>query len=171
MAKCPLCKDRVERSFLEGFENAKRLNMRQQARFCKAHRARTAEVEWEAKGYPKIDWEHFDRRLAKFHTDLENILRGKKPSYYQNAFENHLKSGQDRTLQQKYMGESAMDGLDPGYYGSKGAKLMYVFFSFAIRSTDSTSFPSDIQSISTPFSEICTRLSNVFDLSLGQKTS
>ena len=130
MAKCPLCKDHVERSFLEGFENAKRLNMRQQARFCKAHRARSAKIEWEAKGYPKIDWDHFDQRLARFHMDLENILTGKKPSYYQNAFEDHLKSGHDRTLQQKYMRDSEMDGLDPGYYGSKGAKLMYVFSCF-----------------------------------------
>lgn len=124
MAKCPICKKAVERGFLEEFENAARLNIRQQLRFCKAHRARTAASEWEAKGYPKIDWQHFDKRLARFHGDLDEILRGKKPSFYRNAFEDHLKSGQNRTLHQTMMSGSSMEGLVPGYYGSRGAKLM-----------------------------------------------
>ncbi|MCJ1463289.1 hypothetical protein MMC07_001895 [Pseudocyphellaria aurata] len=124
MAKCPICKKAVERDFLEDFENAARLNVRQQLRFCKAHRARTADAEWEAKGYPKIDWQHFDQRLARFHGDLDEILRGKKPSFYRNAFEDHVKSGQNRTLHQTMMSGSSMEGLLPGYYGSRGAKLM-----------------------------------------------
>ena len=124
-AKCPLCKGPVERSFLETFDRGGHLNIRQQLRFCNAHRARTAHSEWEAKGYPKIDWQHLDKRLARFHGDLDDILQGTRPSFYRNAFEDHLKSGQNRTLLKAMMSGSGMDGLVPGYYGSRGAKLMY----------------------------------------------
>lgn len=140
VAKCPFCKKPVERGFLEGFERGGHLNIRQQLRFCNAHRARTADSEWEEKGYPKIDWQHFDERLAWFHKDLDEILQGKRPSFYRNAFEDHLKSGRNRTLLQALSHGSVLEGLVPGYYGSRGAKLMYelpwsqtlLHFSFAI---------------------------------------
>lgn len=126
-AKCPICQERVERNFLEDFERGGTLNIRQQLRFCKAHRAQTALSEWKARGYPEIDWQHFDKRLAHFHRELDDILQGKKPSFYRNAFEDRLRSGRNRTLQQAMMSGSSMEGLVPGYYGSRGAKVMYEF--------------------------------------------
>lgn len=126
-AKCPLCKESVERDFLEDFERGGTLNIRQQLRFCKAHRARTALSEWKARGYPEIDWQHLDKRLVRFHRELDDILQGKKTSFYRNAFEDHLRSGRNRTLQQTMMSGSSLEGLVPGYYGSRGAKVMYEF--------------------------------------------
>ncbi len=125
MAKCPVCNAPVERSFLERYDSGVHLHVRQQIRFCKAHRARTAQSEWETRGYPKIDWKHFDKRLARFHGELDLILMGKRESYYRNAFEDHQKSGRNRTLQQCLVSGSRMEGLELGYYGSKGGKLMY----------------------------------------------
>ena len=124
-AKCPICQETVERSFLEEFGSGKRLNVRQQARFCKAHKSRSAEKEWQAKGYPKIDWTSLGDRLKSFHGVVDNILKGNKPSFYRNTFEDQMKTGQNRTLQQSLLSGQGFEGLTPGYYGSKGSRLMY----------------------------------------------
>lgn len=127
MAKCPVCNEAVERSLLEEFDNGAHLQVRQQMRFCKAHRARTAQSQWDARGYPKIDWENFDSRLAQYHGALDDVLKDRKQSYYRNAMKDHLKSGRNRTLQQCLISGSRMEGLELGYYGSRGGKLMYFF--------------------------------------------
>lgn len=123
-AKCPVCREPVERSFLGEFDAGKRLNVRQQVRFCKAHKMRSAENEWQAKEYPKIDWTHLGERLGKFYPVIDDLLKGDKPSFYRNAFEDQVRSGQNRTLQQSLISGQGFDGLAPGYYGSKGSRLM-----------------------------------------------
>ena len=129
--KCPICKEPVDRSFLGKFDNGTRLNMRQQTRLCRAHKASSAEAEWYEKGYPKIDWQCFEERLARFHPKLEDIIDGKKYSYYHEAFRKHLETGQGRTLQQRMLSKAGAEGLETGYYGSKGAKVMYAFYFFS----------------------------------------
>lgn len=104
--------------------------MRQQMRFCEAHRIQSAKAQWEVKGYPNIDWNGFDQRLAHFHGALNDILQRKRASYYGNAFENHIKSG-NRTLLQSMRSGSRMEGFELGYYGPRGAMLMYVHSAFA----------------------------------------
>lgn len=125
-AKCPICQEPVERSFLQEFDSGKRLNVRQQVRFCKAHRMKSAENEWQAKRYPRIDWTRLSERLGRFHPVVDDILKGDKPSFYRNAFEDQIKGGQNRTLQQIMLTGHGFEGLAPGYYGSKGSRLMYV---------------------------------------------
>ena len=110
--------------------------MRQQARFCKEHNARSAETEWNEKGYPKIDWLHFDKRLGNFHTALGDILKGRQKSFYRNAFEDQLKNRQNRTVQQSLTSGVGMEDLEPGYYGSRGARIMYASISNLILSKD-----------------------------------
>lgn len=127
MAKCPVCNEAVECSLLEEFDNGAQFQVRQQMRFCKAHRARTAQSQWDARGYPKIDWENFDSRLAQYHGALDDVLKGRRQSYYRNAMRDHLKSGRNRTLQQCLISGSRMEGLELGYYGSRGGKLMYFY--------------------------------------------
>lgn len=127
MAKCPVCNESVERSLLEEFDNGAYLQVRQQMRFCKAHRVRTAQSQWDVRGYPKIDWENFDSRLAQYHGALDDILKGRRQSYYRNAMKDHLKSGRNRTLQQCLISGSRMEGLELGYYGSRGGKHMYFY--------------------------------------------
>lgn len=124
-AKCPICREPVERAFLEEFDSGKRLNIREQARFCKAHKTRSAESEWQVKGYPKIDWPRLSERLRRFHPVVDDILKGVRSSFYRNLFEHQIKSGQNRTLQQSLLSGRGFEALTPGYYGSKGSRLMY----------------------------------------------
>ena len=126
-ALCPVCKVPVDRAFLEEFNNGKPLRARQQTYFCKAHKIRAAEEEWQEKGYPKIDWAGLDRRLDTLHPVIEDILAEKKPSYYRNAFEDQIKKGQMKTLKATLFDSATMEGVLPGYYGSRGARAMYVF--------------------------------------------
>lgn len=121
-----MCKIPVDRAFLEEFNNGKPLRARQQTYFCKAHKIRIAEQEWKEKGYPKIDWANFDRRLEKLHPLIEDILAEKKPSYYRNAFEDRISRGQMKTLKATLFDSVTMEGVLPGYYGSRGARAMYV---------------------------------------------
>ena len=134
-AKCPICQEPVERVFLEEFDSGERLNVRQQARFCKAHKKRSAEKVWQAKGYPKIDWTRLGDRLKKFHAAVDDILKGNRPSFYRNVFEDQMKTGRNRTLQQSLLSGQGFEGLTPGYYGSKGSRLMCAPFPLASQIT------------------------------------
>ena len=122
---CPMCKQPVDQSYLEGFTKAgTRMSLRQQAQFCKAHKERSAESEWAERGYPKIDWEQLDARITKSHTSLDDILSRRRFSFYRNAFEDSLKGGKIKTIQESMMG-GEIEGMTPGYYGGRGAKVMY----------------------------------------------
>ena len=122
---CPMCKQPVDQSYLEGFTKAgTRMSLRQQAQFCKAHKERSTESEWVERGYPRIDWELLDARIAKSHASLDDILSRRRLSFYRNAFEDSLKGGKIRTIQESMMGGET-EGMTPGYYGGRGAKVMY----------------------------------------------
>ena len=125
-AVCPMCKQAVDQSYLEEFTKVgTRMSLRQQAQFCKAHKERSAESEWTERGYPKIDWQQLDARIAKFHTCMDDILSRRKSSFYRNAFEDSLKSGKNKTIQESLIGGDEIEGMSPGYYGGRGAKVMY----------------------------------------------
>lgn len=126
LAVCPMCKQPVDQSYLEGFTKVGiRMTLRQQAQFCKAHKERSAESEWAERGYPKIDWQQLDARIANFYTSMDDILSRRTFSFYRNAFEDSLKSGKKKTIQESLMGEEEIEGTSPGYYGGRGAKVMY----------------------------------------------
>ena len=125
-AVCPMCKQPVDRSYLEEFCKVDtRMSLRQQSQFCKAHKERSAKSEWEERGYPEIDWQQLDTRITKFHTFMDDVLLRRKSSFYRNAFEDTLKSGKNKTLQESLMGGDEIEGTCPGYYGGRGAKVMY----------------------------------------------
>lgn len=125
-ALCPICQVPVDRAFLEEFNHGNPLRARQQAQFCKAHKIRAAEEEWEDKGYPKIDWARFDNRLQGYHPIIEDILAGRKTSFYRNAFEDQINKGQMKSLKATMLDSASMERMLPGYYGSRGARAMYV---------------------------------------------
>lgn len=119
-----MCKQPVEKSYLEGFNKAgTRMSLRQQAQFCMSHKERSAESEWVERGYPEIDWQQLDTRIAKYYTLMDDILSQRKLSFYRNAFEDSLKSGKNRTLQECLL-KGEIDTTSPGYYGGRGAKVM-----------------------------------------------
>ena len=123
-ARCPLCKESVEKSIFEETTGGNRMNIRQQAEFCKAHKIRSARGRWKERGYPDIDWRTFETKLKSLHPRLEKLLQGNTQSYYRNALEDTIRSGKNRTLKQALLQGEATECLSPGYYGSRGAKIM-----------------------------------------------
>ena len=126
---CPFCKQPLEEDFLEEHTNInRRLSIRQQAQFCKAHKKRTAEDEWKRRQYPKIDWPNFQNYLNSFHNVLDDILQQKRSSFYRNAFEDVVmgrKNKTTKTVREGLLDENRIEELIPGYYGSRGARMMY----------------------------------------------
>lgn len=125
-AVCPMCKQPVDQSYLEEFTKVgTRMSLRQQAQFCKAHKEQSAESEWAERGYPKIDWLQLDARIGKLHTSMDDILSRRNFSFYRNVFEDSLKSGKKKRIQESLMAGEEIEGTSPGYYGGRGAKVMY----------------------------------------------
>ena len=124
-AKCPFCKAIIDKAWFEEVAGPGRLSMRQQAEICNGHKIRSGWQAWEERGYPEIDWERLHDRLNKYHSRLEQLLDHNGTSFYRNVLEDVVRSGKNRTLRQTMMQGEAMEGLTPGYYGSKGAKIMY----------------------------------------------
>lgn len=123
--KCPICKESIDQVFWERYPNVDRRRIREQAQFCKAHKKHTAEVSWEEQCFPKIDWQLLDERLKDYHNAVDDILQGRRISFYRNAFEDLVKSRNERTLRKDLMNGNEIEELVPGYYGSRGAKIMY----------------------------------------------
>lgn len=130
--QCPICKEFVSRLFMEESFGTAPLSWREQVQFCKVHKIRSAEKEWKTKGYPTIDWDEFTKRLPGYEDKIVEILNGSRRSFYRNAFEEQVKSGANRTLKQAMMSDSGMGGLSVGYYGTKGARILYVHSIFVL---------------------------------------
>ena len=120
-AKCPMCGAAVEARFLKNYNDGKRMNVRTEAKFCRAHKKKSAKEEWVTNGYPTIDWSVLDARIAEHHAFLQSLLDGAS-SYSRDVLEEEIKSGKDRTLAQAIMKSDVT--LTPGYYGTRGLRAM-----------------------------------------------
>jgi hypothetical protein len=123
VTRCPMCREAVDAEFLNGFGDGRRMNVRNQAKFCRAHKQESAKVEWVTRGYPDIKWDGLRARIEKYHSKLEDVLEGRTSSYFKENLEANVKSGKNRTLAQTMM-TSDFQALTPGYYGSRGARIM-----------------------------------------------
>ena len=125
LSRCPFCREEVDKAFFDECVGPERLTVRQQEIFCKAHKKYTAEAIWEKQGFPKIDWHQLDERLRNYHNDIDDILQGQRFSFYRNAFEDLVKNRKDRTIHKSLMNGHEIEEMTPGYYGSRGARIMY----------------------------------------------
>ncbi|KAL9579025.1 MAG: hypothetical protein Q9203_006874 [Teloschistes exilis] len=125
--QCPICKEFVSRLFMEESFGTAPMSVREQVQFCKVHKICSAEQAWSTRGYPTIDWHVFAKRLPGYEDKIVEILNGSRRSFYRNAFEDQVKSGVNRTLQQSIMSGSGLEGLNVGYYGTKGARILMDF--------------------------------------------
>jgi hypothetical protein len=124
---CPFCKGPVDKDFLEERISVKgRPSIRQQAQFCKSHKSHAAEEEWKELQYPSIDWPNLENHLNQFHAALDDILQRRCFSFYRNVFEDVVQNRKKKTLRQDVLTASRIEELSPGYYGSRGARIMYV---------------------------------------------
>ncbi|KAJ5122013.1 hypothetical protein N7448_003142 [Penicillium atrosanguineum] len=120
---CPMCKKEVDPELLMLFEAQPKQRIREQQQFCASHQQNTAEKEWEASGYPDINWDTFDERVQKHYTDLEKLLVPDCTSYYRNILDTTLKSGQAKNFRLTLTGKG-IETISCGYYGTKGAARM-----------------------------------------------
>ncbi|KAJ5929127.1 hypothetical protein N7454_006975 [Penicillium verhagenii] len=131
-ALCPMCKAEVDPELLRQFRNQPNQRLREQERFCSSHRHESATKEWEARGYPDIEWDTFEQRLDGHFPDLEKFLNPEEPSYYRNILDSAHKAGKSLRLT---LDDDVIENISCGYYGSKGAQIMLhvVMDRFAVR--------------------------------------
>ena len=92
------------------------MNIRIQEKFCRDHKTRTAQDDWEIKNYPTIDWGNLDTRIAKHHAFIKKLINGQH-SYYRELMDDTVLGGKDRNLMKM------TSNLTPGYYGARGLRI------------------------------------------------
>lgn len=114
LGRCPMCNKPVNKKLLksQGF-----MNIRQQERFCNSHQKDSALYEWNDKGYPEINWNSLDSRIARHHDFIEKLIRG-QDSHYRNLLDDIVEAGTERNLLK------SKGNLTPGYYGSRGLQAI-----------------------------------------------
>lgn len=120
---CPVCGKEVDHDFFTEFFLVKRKDMRQQIKFCRAHKQRQAEDEYKNMGYPEIDWSCLWNRLDYHRDHLKGIIVGSKPSHFKHQLAEKIKAGKERTAREILVSGS-WETLTPGYYGTRGAQVM-----------------------------------------------
>ena len=124
-SRCPLCHSKVDQLHLETFNLGRRLNFRDQQRFCQEHKHWDAEKLRQKKNYPSIDWLALtNERIPKQIAPLGNILNRRLPSYYRDQLDAAMEEVKSRKGLQRYLTEGVVDVAKHGYYGPKGAKIM-----------------------------------------------
>lgn len=132
-SKCALCQEPVDPDFSSQFWIGKDRTVRNQTKFCKEHKIKSAQAEYRAKGFPPIDWQYLPRRIAKFHPALVEILRNEKESQYRRIHADKLVSGKAAALPSRRKDKSASElerelfqdsPTSTGYYGPRGKRLM-----------------------------------------------
>ncbi|PQE29165.1 RTC4-like domain-containing protein [Rutstroemia sp. NJR-2017a BBW] len=112
--RCPMCNEPVNEQDLKAFGE---MNTRKQEKFCRSHQKKTAHTDWRSKGYPDIDWSVLDSRIEEHYVFIKKLIGG-APSHYRSLFDERVKSGKDRNLLK------SSSNLTPGYYGSRGLRMM-----------------------------------------------
>lgn len=112
--RCPMCNEAVAAEDLEAFGE---MNTRKQEKFCMSHQRKSARSDWKNKGYPEIDWATLDSRIAGHHAFIRKIIGGAS-CHSRNILDETIRAGKDRNLMK------STTNLIPGYFGSRGLRLM-----------------------------------------------
>lgn len=121
---CPMCKQPVDPELLMRFQAQPKQRIRDQQRFCESHKQKSAEAEWQEKGYPSIDWDKFDDRIHRHFDYIDTLLVSESPSYYRNILDATLKSGKAKNFKLTLSGDG-LETISCGYYGTRGSDKMY----------------------------------------------
>jgi hypothetical protein len=125
-SRCPLCHSKIDQVHLETFNFGRRLNIRDQQRFCQEHKHRDAEKQRQEKEYPSIDWPSLtNNRIPKHIAVLSGILKRTLPSHYRDRLDAAMQEAKTRRKSlQRYLKDGVVDEAKHGYYGPKGARIM-----------------------------------------------
>jgi len=115
-ARCPMCGTIVDPDEIRAYSKNGVMNIRIQEKFCRDHKTRTAQDDWEIKNYPTIDWGNLDTRIAKHHAFIKKLINGQH-SYYRELMDDTVLGGKDRNLMKM------TSNLTPGYYGARGLRI------------------------------------------------
>ncbi|KAF2093143.1 hypothetical protein NA57DRAFT_81484 [Rhizodiscina lignyota] len=129
ITNCPYCEAPVSRSALYDFDpkysRNKRMKIGQQAQFCRSHRRADAQLEWDKRAYPTIEWAELPSRITLLYDHVLDIIEQKRDCVFLKTLEEKIDSGRHRNLAQSMLtDDTALDALVPGYYGGRGAKIM-----------------------------------------------
>ena len=129
--KCKGCGKNVQALLKEEFEDryndGKPLSYKKWGWFCDHHKKEDARQIWQERGYPEIKWNSIEKRLRAHHDRLLAVLEKRSTSLYRDRLQKRVDSGSTRSAAAAYNPSSSEDGeleIKPGYYGSKGEKLM-----------------------------------------------
>lgn len=117
----------LKQEFEDRYNHGRVLSYKKWSWFCDHHKKEDARALWKERGYPEIKWESFERRLRKHHDRLLAVLEKRAPSVYRDRLQRLLDSGSTRSAKTAYNpGSNDDDDLEikPGYYGSRGERLM-----------------------------------------------
>jgi hypothetical protein len=128
---CKGCGKRVplllKQEFEDKYNNGKALTYKKWSWFCDHHKREDARRIWQERGYPNIQWESFEKRLRAHYDRLLAVLEKRSTSVYRDRLQKRVDSGSTRSAAAAYnpggSNDSELD-IKPGYYGSKGEKLM-----------------------------------------------
>jgi len=121
--KCPLCEEPVEKSHYFDFWIGKKKTVSYQTKFCKEHKRRKANKEYQEKGYPEIDWDEFPSKIRDYHPQLKAVLRNEKPSEYRDKHAQRLADKDARAVRKQLNSDAAYESTT-GYFGSRGKRAM-----------------------------------------------
>lgn len=116
--RCPMCDELVDPELFKLHTAKGRMNVKNQATFCRLHKRKEAEDAQNTKGYPKVDWATLESRFGEHKEPLGRILEGDYPSHYADRLMEQVVAGENRTLWK------TEEDLIPGYYGPRGLRLM-----------------------------------------------
>jgi hypothetical protein len=102
------------------------LPYQQQQKFCSLHQVADANVQWQARGYPKVSWEQFECfRIQEKLAELRKVINRHASSFYRDQLDAKIKEAKgNRKKIRSYLNEDIVDVVKPGYLGPKGARIM-----------------------------------------------
>ena len=125
--ECSICGHNVDlflkQEFEDEFAPGKHMSYKWQQRFCRFHKQHDARQVWKERGYPDIDWDDLEKRMLRFNAHLERVIDGTKSSHYRRELAERLK-GRPKTTLQAVTAKDTKSGVQVGYYGPRGDKVM-----------------------------------------------
>lgn len=133
---CPLCRAPVNDDDYWDYWKGKEKTVKNQNRFCHAHRIKSAWDEYRSEGYPDIIWTDVPQRIRKHRMTLFKILNNERSSGYRARYEPIALTGNAAAVptKRKDLPEHVQQELEsyaldhqsvyPGYYGPHGRRVI-----------------------------------------------
>lgn len=133
---CPICRAPVKEDEYWDYWKGQEKTVKNQNKFCRAHKTKSAWEEYRSEGYPDITWNALPQRIKKRRMDLFKILSNDRPSIYRDRYEPIALTGKAAAVpsRRKDLPEYVQQELEsyalddqstyPGYYGPHGRRLI-----------------------------------------------